>query len=122
MVYTFDTTYHLKVRAGDIYHPKCLIMDGQNYVGMGKLMEEICNQQCIVCSFGIGLGWYFQDEISAFGCKVYTYDPAISHGVRRSENIRYEIGAAVESTKDGSGIFWAICRMITGRRTHIPST
>lgn len=75
-------------------------MDGQNYVALGKLMEEIRSQQCIVYSFGISLGCYFEDEISTFGCNLYTYDSSIAHNVRRCENIRYKIGVVVEHTKD----------------------
>ena len=75
-------------------------MDGQNYVGKVKLMKEIGSQQCIVYSFGISLGCYFEDEIFAFGCKLYTYDPAIIHNVQRSENVRHKIGVVVEPTKD----------------------
>ena len=50
-------------------------------------------------SFGIRLGCYFEEEVSAFGCKVYNYDPAIAYNVRRSGNIRYKIGVVVEPTK-----------------------
>ena len=52
---TSDRECHLKVKAGDIYHTKCLVMDGQNYVGMRHLMEEICSQQCMVPHLALDL-------------------------------------------------------------------
>ena len=68
---TFDTVCHVKVKVGGRYIKGCYVMDGQKYVCMDDLMEDIRNNKCVVYSFGIGHDWSFEDNISKMGCKVY---------------------------------------------------
>ena len=87
---TFDTVCHAKVRLGGTYLHRCHVMDGQKYVCMDELSNDIENQQCIVYSFGIGGDWTFEDTIASFGCKVYAYDPTIERPNFRSKNITFK--------------------------------
>ena len=98
---TFDTVCHVKARLGGKYLSGCHVMDGQKYVCMDQLIEDINNQECIVYSFGIGGDWSFEDGIADFGCKVFSYDPTIDHAETRSENIRFKkIGVVGEPGDD----------------------
>ena len=87
---TFDTVCNVKVRVGGKYLPRCHVMDGQKYVCMDELSNDIDNQECIVYSFGIGGDWTFEDTIASFGCKVYAYDPTINLPTFRSKNITFK--------------------------------
>ena len=98
---TFDTVCHVKARLGGKYLSWCHVMDGQKYVCMDDLMDDISRQDCLVYSFGIGGDWTFEDEISSFGCKVYAYDPTIDHKGVRSNSISFKkIGLVGKPKKD----------------------
>ena len=84
---TFDTVCNHKIKLGGKYLSKCHVMDGQKFICMDEVMKDIQKQECIVYSFGIGGDWSFEDNISEMGCKVFAYDPTISHPSQRSENI-----------------------------------
>ena len=74
---TYDTVCKIKIRLGGKYLPVCHVMDGQKYVCMDELVEDIRNENCIVYSFGIGEDWSFEEAIAGMGCNVYAYDPTI---------------------------------------------
>ena len=98
---TYDTVCQLRYRIGGMYLSGCHVYDGQKYVCMDELMEDIANNECIVYSFGIGGDWTFEDTIGAFGCKVYAYDPTIDHPKNRSENVKFDkIGVSAETSDD----------------------
>ena len=92
---------HIKVRLGGMYLGGCHVYDGQKYVCMDELMEDMERQECIVYSFGIGGDWTFEDTIGTLGCKVYAYGPTINVKMVRSENVMFEkIGVAAETSSD----------------------
>lgn len=62
-------------------------MDGQKYLCMDEVMEDIQNQECIIYSFGIGGDWHFEDDVSEMGCKVFAHNPTMNHPSQRYKNI-----------------------------------
>ena len=74
---TFDTVCNVKTKVGGRYIKGCYVMDGQKYVCMDDLMEDIRNEKCIIYSFGIGHDWSFEDNLAKMGCEVFAYDPTI---------------------------------------------
>ena len=74
---TFDTVCNVKTKVGGKYIKGCYVMDGQKYVCMDDLMEDIRNEKCIVYSFGIGHDWSFEDNLAKMGCEVFAFDPTI---------------------------------------------
>ena len=87
---TFDTVCKIKIKLGGKYLPVCHVMDGQKYVCMDELVEDIRNENCIVYSFGIGEDWSFEEAIAGIGCNVYAYDPTIDQPNFLSEKIKFE--------------------------------
>ena len=86
---TYDTVCKIKIRLGGKYLPVCHVMDGQKYVCMDELVEDIRNEKCIVYSFGIGEDWSFEEAIAGMGCDVYAYDPTIDHPKFLSDKIKF---------------------------------
>ena len=100
---TYDTVCHVKNRLGGQYLSGCHVMDGQKYLCMDELMEDISKHECLVYSFGIGGDWSFEDIIADLGCKVHAYDPTIDHAEARGTNIRFKkIGVVGDPSNDKS--------------------
>jgi len=98
---TFDTVCNVKTRLGGRYLPKCHVMDGQKYVCMDDLMEDIQNNECIVYSFGVGNDISFEKTFADMGCKVFAYDPTINHSKHKFESISFKkIGVVGVPGKD----------------------
>ena len=87
---TFDTVCHVKYRIGGRYLSYCHVMDGQKYVCMDELMDDIRNQNCLVYSFGVGKDWSFENTLGDWGCNVYAYDPTIDQPVNISKNVIFK--------------------------------
>ena len=100
---TYSTVCQVKKRLGGMYRNSCHVMDGQKYICMDELAEDIRNQECLIYSFGISNDWSFEDIIGSMGCRVYAFDPTIDHKPKRSENISFEkIGVVGKPTYDKS--------------------
>ena len=65
-------------------------MDGQKYVCMDDLMEDIQNNECVVYSFGVGNDISFERTIAEMGCKVFAYDPTINHSKHKFGSISFK--------------------------------
>ena len=85
---TFDTACNVKTRLGGVYLSGCHVMDGQKYVCMDEVMNDILNKECIVYSFGIGGDMSFEKGISEMGFKVFAY---IQRLIKHRINLRISL-------------------------------
>ena len=100
---TYSTVCHVKKRLGGVYENHCHVMDGQKYICMDDLAEDIRKQECLIYTFGIRDDWSFEDIIGSMGCRVFAFDPTIDAEPKRSENIRFQkVGVVGKPTNDKS--------------------
>ena len=69
----------------------CGTFDGQKFVCLDKLYNDIMNDRCLVYSFGIANDWSFEEVMAGMGCKVRAFDPTtIPESKPDNENITFE--------------------------------
>ena len=56
---------------------QCGALDGNKYVCLDKLYQDIQQGQCLIYSFGISTDWTFEVAMSQLGCTVRAFDPTI---------------------------------------------
>lgn len=97
---TFDTVCHTKVKLGGEYHQKCHVRDGQKYICMDELMEDMRAGKCLVYSFGLAQDWTFEEMVAGMGCRVFAYDPTVDAPAGISPNITFrKLGVAASTAK-----------------------
>ena len=77
-------------RFGGEYKSFCKYFDGQKFVCMDSLIQDITRSECLIYSFGVANDWSFEDVMDDLGCKVYAFDGTVNHPKRRGKNIYFE--------------------------------
>ena len=96
---TFNTVCHTKVKLGGQYLDFCHVRDGQKYVCMDELMDDMRAGKCLVYSFGLAQDWTFEETVASMGCKVFAFDPTVDPPAQTSPNITFKkLGVVGEST------------------------
>lgn len=76
---------------GGNYYSWCQYRDGDKYVCLDTLEQDIADEQCLIYSFGIGNDWTFEDAMGSLGCTVLAFDPTINQPKhQRSENVLFQ--------------------------------
>jgi hypothetical protein len=77
----------------------CGHFDGQKFVCLDKLYEDVRRNECLVYSFGIANDWSFEEVMAGMGCKVHAFDPTtLAESKPATDNITFEaIGLGHES-------------------------
>jgi len=86
-------------RMGGAYNTICGgTYDGQKYVCFDELAEDIEKGECLVYSFGINNDLSFEKAFGEMGCKVFAYDPTVTHPRKPFKNVEFfEIGVSFET-------------------------
>ena len=56
---------------------KCGGLDGNKYVCLDKLYNDVRTGNCLIYSFGVSGDWSFEEAMSQLGCTVRAFDPTI---------------------------------------------
>jgi hypothetical protein len=84
---------------GGVAHP-----DGQKLVCLDQYIAPVYNN-CHVYSFGINNQWTFDEDMSQFGCHVYSFDPSMgANDHNRTAKIHFfNLGLAKENGQSPNG-------------------
>ena len=72
---------------------RCGATDGERYICMDNFYSDIQNNTCLIYSFGIGVDYGFEEEMTRLGCFVHAYDP--TDEMPKLKNVKFhKIGLA----------------------------
>ena len=77
-------------RFGGVYRPDCKYWDGQKFMCMPDVYEDIENNECLIYSFGIANDYSFEQALGLLGCKVFTFDPYVRYPPKIAKNVYFE--------------------------------
>ena len=77
-------------RFGGVYRSDCKYWDGQKFMCMPDVYEDIENNECLIYSFGIANDYSFEQALGLLGCKVFTFDPYVRYPPKIAKNVYFE--------------------------------
>ena len=77
-------------RFGGVYREGCQYWDGQKYLCISELIDDIDKNECLIYSFGVAGDWSFEKAMGSFGCKVLTFDPSVDYQKELEVNVSFE--------------------------------
>ena len=77
-------------RFGGFYRSDCKYWDGQKFMCMPDVYEDIENNECLIYSFGIANDYSFEQALGLLGCKVFTFDPYVRYPPKIAKNVYFE--------------------------------
>ena len=77
-------------RFGGFYRSDCKYWDGQKFMCMPDVYEDIENNECLIYSFGVANDYSFEQALGRLGCKVFAFDPYVSYPPKIAKNVYFE--------------------------------
>ena len=85
-------------RLGGFYRYPCKYWDGQKFMCMPDIYEDIENHRCLIYSFGISSDYTFEQAVGRLGCEVFAFDPYVSYPPKLAKNVYFEkLGVAARN-------------------------
>ena len=66
---------------------KCGALDGNKYVCLDKLYDDIASGNCLIYSFGIAEDWSFEEAMAEQGCTIRAFDPTIEESSKPNSDL-----------------------------------
>ena len=72
---------------GGSWMGNCGALDGNKYVCLDQLYEDVQTGNCLIYSFGIAGDWTFEETMADLGCTIRAFDPTISEASKPASKL-----------------------------------
>jgi len=66
---------------------RCGGLDGNKYVCLDDLYNDVQNGKCLIYSFGIFADWTFEEAMANLGCTIRAFDPTTKESTKPKNDL-----------------------------------